>query len=224
MTRTVDITGKVFGRLTVLRMLPDEPFVDKNSGKRSAACECECSCGTVKRIRASSLRRDRTQSCGCLQKEVIAQIGRSTGVKHGLSKSKEHLAWSNMLDRCFNPNNKYFHNYGGREIFCCSAWSDSFVNFYNAMGPCPLGHSLDRIDNEQGYNHQNCRWADAKTQAKNRRTARMLTFREKTQSLVTWCEELHLDYNIMKSRLKCHWPVEQAFTTPTRRTKQSNPS
>lgn len=81
--------------------------------------------------------------------------------------------WLSMRDRCNNPNNRYYKNYGGRGIKICDRWldhADGFENFAADMGPRPDGCSLDRINNDGDYSPDNCRWSDKISQNLNKRT------------------------------------------------------
>lgn len=158
MTRFMDLTGRRFGRLVALSRAP-------NKGLQTA-WNCRCDCGNEKVVVRACLTDGRSQSCGCLHKEVV----RAKFTTHGRSDSRAFKTWVHMRDRCNNPSNPGFHNYGGRGIGICERWSE-FANFYEDMGDPPVGFTLDRIDNEGGYCKENCRWADKKTQAANTRKA-----------------------------------------------------
>ena len=81
----------------------------------------------------------------------------------------EYNVWRTMKARCNNPNNRKYHRYGGRGIKVCSRWEESFENFISDMGERPSPkHSIDRKDNDKGYNPENCEWAVNKIQARNK--------------------------------------------------------
>lgn len=79
-------------------------------------------------------------------------------IKHGLHKAKEWKIWINMRQRCTSPKAEPFKYYGGKGIYVCTDWEDSFLKFYQDMGVAPIGHQLDRIDSKKGYFKENCRW------------------------------------------------------------------
>lgn len=133
-------------------------------------CICECS-PKLFFVRGDRLLSGQTQSCGCLRSEASAKrMWRHGATVNGMSR--EYRSWCEAKRRCFNPNHRYYADYGGRGITMCESWKNSFESFYEDMGPAMPDQSLDRVDVNGNYEPGNCRWADAKTQAQNRRNSR----------------------------------------------------
>lgn len=151
MGKRLDITNEIYGRLTAL-------YPDKDR-KRNWICSCQC--GNKKSVALSNLRNGNTKSCGCIAKEVLTKRNKEISyVKtHGLSQTKEYMAWQSMLSRCLSPDTTEYKNYGARGITVHQPWIESFEVFLNDMGQAPCSKaSLDRIDNEGNYEPGNVRW------------------------------------------------------------------
>jgi hypothetical protein len=158
-----DLTGMLFGRLVVLQQAEDHV---KPNRKKAAKWLCRCSCGSaVFGVLQDRLIAGSTLSCGCLQKERTIEANK----RHGGRETKEYEIWSSMIKRCFNKNSKSYDNYGGRGITVCDGWVSSFEAFYEDMGPCLHGMTLDRINVNSNYCKENCRWATASEQGYNKR-------------------------------------------------------
>lgn len=155
-----DLAGLVFGRLTAIdRVVSPDGY---------ARWRCSCSCGGSKVARAQTLRNGRTRSCGCLSKEVAAARVTTHGDTSNRSTTPEYRSYASMKNRCRNPNHHEFHRYGGRGIAICERWLESFGAFLEDMGRKPdPSFTIDRIDNDKGYEPGNCRWASRKHQNRN---------------------------------------------------------
>lgn len=195
--RTRPSIGDRIGRLLVLRM---STKTDSNGSKYWL---CSCDCGTKTTVRGSRLTGTvKTRSCGCLGIDA----SRKKNTIHGMSRSPEHIAWSACFDRCYNPNHKGFHNYGGRGITVCERWKKSFVNFLADMGPRPSpNHSIDRKDNNGNYEPTNCRWATIKEQCRNRRGSRLITVQSMTITVAEFCERFNFPRPAIYARLNHGW-------------------
>jgi hypothetical protein len=154
--KLLDLTGKKFGRFTVIKRTATE--------KKHWRWLCRCDCGTEKIVDAGHLKSSHSISCGCYKKE------RSTKHGHAGRETSEYMAWKHAKDRCFNPNDKAYKNYGARGITMCAEWRDSFAAFFADVGLRPSGLSLDRFPNNNGnYEPGNVRWATRSEQNRNQR-------------------------------------------------------
>src|SRR4030067_2040118 len=172
--QALDITGQVFGRLTVIHKAW--------SDEHGITWSCKCACGNQYAVYGHSLRSGKTKSCGCWHREHSGQINKS----HGRSSTPEYSVWEAMRARCTNPSNKHYKNYGGRGVGVCVSWI-KFSNFFADMGQRPSSlHSLERVDNDLGYSPENCRWATRKEQQNNMRTNRRLTYKGTTRTVAQW--------------------------------------
>lgn len=174
MAELIDLTGRRFGRLIVLA----------NTHERRAGqllWQVRCDCGTVKSVSGQNLRRGEIVSCGCYVRELAKARMTRVNTKHGKTYTPAWFTWSSMLSRCSNPESRSYPGYGGRGITVCARWS-SFENFALDMGERPDGMTIERIDNDKGYEPGNCRWATMTEQNRNKRDTRKLTFDGRTMS------------------------------------------
>lgn len=123
--------------------------------------------------------------------------------------------WGEMIQRCRNPKNKAFKNYGARGIAVCERWW-SFTNFREDMGPQPRGGLLERVDNDRGYSPGNCRWASRQEQNSNRRNCIYVTRNGERVTLKEASRRAGLRYRQVHKRISEYgWTVHRALNTPT---------
>jgi hypothetical protein len=197
------LDGRRFGRLLVWA------FHGKN--KNTPMWLCECDCGNQKVLPTYSLTNGFTKSCGCYGKEHPSHL------IHGGKGTHLYLTWKSMRERCNTPGCSSYSRYGGRGTKVCDEWSD-FVAFRDWA----LAHgyqrslTIDRINNHDGYNPANCRWADWITQANNKSINRHISYRGRTQTVAQWARELNISPRLLYGRLSQGWSVTRAIEAPKR--------
>ena len=199
-----DLTGRRFGRLTVIKRMDN---YRAESGYQYAMWLCQCDCGNTKVIKAKSLLSGVSNSCGCLAKELASE----RMIKHGGYGTSLYNIWNSMRQRCNNPNNNAYHNYGARGISICKEWDDfnafrkwAYANGYDDNAS-KSEMTLDRIDVNKGYYPENCRWANIKQQSNNRRDTIRIEFDGQVHTLSEWAEITDKKYCTLYARYKRGW-------------------
>ncbi len=157
--KLVEMTGRRYGRLTVIERAENTPG-------GTARWRCKCDCGKETVVVGSYLRNGSIKSCGCYMRENNGRLS----LKHGGYKTKLYHVWVQMRSRCRSPKDKNYPYYGGRGISVCDEWQDfrSFQEWALSNG-YREGLTIDRIDNDGDYKPTNCRWVTMAVQAKNKR-------------------------------------------------------
>jgi hypothetical protein len=206
-TSTVAKTGDVFGRYTVLGLFKEPDAYPKFA-------RVQCSCGSPPRyVLLYVLRRGEAQSCGCLHKERVT--------KHGAWGHPLFKVWRGMMERCTDPANKRFKDYGGRGIKVCERWRDVHAFIEDMTEGYSKGLQIDRIDNHGPYAPENCRWATAKQQTRNYRRNVVLEHDGKRLCVVDWAVEVGIDAKVLYDRVARGWNAKRVLTTPVMSNRES---
>lgn len=203
-----DYTGKQFGRWTVIR------FDDAHIG-RHKRWFCRCACGTEKSVGVDAMLDGRSQSCGCLARELACNNQHAK--VHGFNRTPTARTWECMKSRCKNPNDKSFSQYGGRGICICFGLNQAVTTLVELIGTRPCGRTIDRINNAGHYSCGKCeecktrgwpmnvRWATNVEQGQNRRTNRLVTINGVTKCASEWADMIGITRTNMLKRID-KWP------------------
>lgn len=205
-----DISGKRFSNLTVI-----DSVIKNNNGHKDRMWRCVCDCGKEVYAKKYELEKRHTTSCGCKRSERSRRVN----TIHGHSKSKICIILRGMKQRCQNPKNKYYQNYGGRGISICEEWSnpiDGVINFYNwaINNGYKDGYSIERIDVNDNYSPENCKWIPMSEQYANRTDTRYVSYKNETLPLFKMCEKYNVKYTTVLRRLQLGWDVKYAIEIP----------
>jgi hypothetical protein len=146
----------------------------------------------------------------------MARIGSGTAT-HGMTNTPEYKTWRSAVERCHNPNNRQYPAYGARGIKVADEWRSDFAAFFAHVGPRPSGrYTLDRIDNDRGYEPGNVRWATYTTQANNKRSNHLVVLDGETMTLAEAIRRKGQKSNVVRQRLAIGWPLERALNEVAR--------
>lgn len=132
---------------------------------------------------------------------------------HGCSGTRLYRIWKTMRQRCNNPNNKKYKNYGNRGIAICEEWND-FSKFHKwaISNGYSDNLSIDRIDVYGNYEPSNCRWISPQMQANNKTNNRIIYFNNEALTMADFCRKYNLNYKKFSQRLSRGATVEEAMS------------
>lgn len=208
-----DLTGCKFDRLTV------ESYAGKDKTNHSV-WKCRCECGSYILVVGYSLIKGSTRSCGCLAHEY--SLSGNSRRTHGDHETRLYRIWKNMKTRCNNPNNPSYKNwYGQHGIKVCDEWSKDYLTFktWSINNGYSENLTLDRINSNEGYCPENCRWVTSFEQANNRSGVEKFEYNGESHTLGEWSKITGIKRSKLYARIKTlGWSIEKALTTNTIKT------
>ena len=197
-----DLTGKRFGRLTVIEEAGRDKF-------KRVLWKCRCDCGNEIVTAYGNLMNGDTKSCGCLAHDILMK----RNVTHGDSHSRLYGIYKNMLTRCYTKSDGHYERWGGRGIKMCDEWKNDYLSFKAWAEANGYNDSLtiERIDNNGDYCPENCKWITLKQQARNKRNNRFLTYNGETKCLGEWCELYNIPRTTLWNRVDRGWTPEECL-------------
>ena len=226
MNKLIDMTGwKMWehgvpdSRVIVIERSKTPHTICKN-GRSVYFWKCVCICGKEFETNGCRLRSGRCKSCGCYQKELAASKRKT----HGMEGTRLYKIWRGIKDRCLNENCPAYKNYGGRGISVCKDWEHSFVEFYEwaTTNGYKDDLTIDRIDVDEDYCPNNCRWASIIQQNRNKRNNRFISYDNKTLPLCEWAEITSINASTLSGRIDRQWKEEDIFQNNIDKNKTNN--
>lgn len=218
--KPIDInSGDRFGKLVVIKQCEN---VRDSSGHMRRAFICRCDCGRIVRVKGHDFNRGRIK-CGHCSKNTPKNKKQRKYIKN----KRLHNIWYNMKKRCEDPNNHAFKYYGARGITVCNEWEgeNGYTNFekWATDNGYASDLTIDRINPNSEYSPNNCRWADSKTQMRNRTNNVHVEFKGRMEVLSEIAEEVGVKYGQLYSRLKKGMSVDDAIRDIKEKRKAKNP-
>ena len=210
-----DLIGQKFNRLLVIEK------IGSNKNKQIEWL-CKCDCGKTKVVTSYLLTSGQRRSCGCLHKERLlanTKLLQEKNKKHGDTNTRLYHIWRGIKERCNVKTNKAYKWYGARGIKICDEWNNSYVSFkkWSLANGYDDKLSIDRINNNDDYKPNNCRWTNRITQGSNKSNNRLLTYKGETKTMSEWSRELQIPFYILWNRLHHGWSIENTFEKPIKK-------
>lgn len=190
MGKFIDLTGQRFGRLIAIKYL----------GKTKWLCKCDC--GNTVEVFRCNLQTGNTRSCGCFNKECRSK--RAT--KHGLRDHQVYKVAASIIQRCTNPRNNRYKDYGGRGVKIYPLWRDNVGLFakwlldHGWYEGCEVDKDIKGRPDMPGYFPNTISFISQKENKRHKRSNIYVTYKGETKLLIDWCRELGLDYRSIYSR------------------------
>jgi len=197
------VIGNKFGRITVISFY--------KSINQSKTWNCICECGTQIKKTTKQLNSGNSNSCGCLQREILIARNKNKST-HGLSEHPIYSIWSAMMNRCYNNKDKRYKDYGGRGIYVCKRWHSVKLFYEDMILTYKSGLSLDRKNNDGIYKKSNCRWVITDIQNRNKRTNVYISHNGEKKILTDWANHFGIHPSVFGSRIRRGWSFEKAIT------------
>lgn len=195
----IDFTNKRFGKIVCIKPL-------RVNNHKEVVWLCKCDCGNFCEKSSGAFKNiSKIASCGCMK-------GKKPHITNLELKNYKpiHECYVNMKTRCYNPNYELYSRYGGRGIKVCDEWKNNFKEFYNwAINGWKKELTLDRINNDDDYKPDNCRWADRVEQANNRHTNYLIKYKDEIKTMAQWSKILKIDYSFIQIRMYKNKTMEE---------------
>ena len=195
----IDFTNKRFGKIVCVKPL-------RVNNHKEVVWLCKCDYGNFCEKSSGAFKNiSKIASCGCMK-------GKKPHMTNLELKNYKpiHECYVNMKTRCYNPNYELYSRYGGRGIKVCDEWKDNFKEFYNwAINGWKKGLTLDRINNDDDYKPDNCRWVDRIEQANNRHTNYLIKYKGRIKTMAQWSRILKIDYSFIQIRMYKNKTMEE---------------
>lgn len=206
------MVGERFGECVVVEVF------QRPGGRMAWRCRWVCDCGASGVTRFRAVLSWAKRPCQGRHR-VYQRDGHDTIEPIAGASSSDRVRWRMMINRCHNPRSRDWDSYGGRGIVVCDEWRGpgGFRAFLGHVGQSPgPGYSIDRIDNDRGYEPGNVKWATAKEQQRNKRTTPTVTANGESLSVAEWAERLGVHKSSIQNRLANGWTPERAVSQPPR--------